>query len=102
MCVGEMRAGVGTRDVDSACGSSGLLCCLREAERKNPCHCAVCWTLFEPGSPGGNPANALGFLSTVAERRAHSILGGAPVLRVLAQKKLPHHGHGRGSRFAPT
>lgn len=75
---------------------------LREAKRENPCHCAVCWTLFEPGSPGGNPANALGFPSASADRPAHRVLGGVPVLRVLAQKKLPHHVHGRGSQLART
>jgi hypothetical protein len=72
----------------------------RDATKRNPCHCAVCWTLFEPGSPGGHPANALGFPSTTVDRPAHGVLGGIPVLRVLAQKKLPHHAHGRGSRYA--
>ena len=72
----------------------------RDATKRNPYHCAVCCTLFEPGSPGGHPANALGFPSTTADRPAHGVLGGIPVLRVLAQKKLPHHAHGRGSRYA--
>jgi hypothetical protein len=92
------KAGAGGTDEGSA--RKSRLGVPREAEKENPYHCAVCYTLFEPGSPGGHPANALGFPSTAAERLAHSVLGGIPVLRVLAQKKLPHHAHGRGSRYS--
>ena len=72
----------------------------RPEEKVNPCHCAVCRALFEPGIPGGDPANALGFPSTTADGPAHRVLGGTPFLRVEAQKKLPHHAHGRGSQIS--
>jgi hypothetical protein len=72
----------------------------RESEKKNPCHCAVCRPLIEPGKPGGVPGNALGFPSAEAGGPAHRVLDGNSFLTVLAQKKSPHHVHGRGSRYS--
>jgi hypothetical protein len=70
-------------------------------KRENPYHCAVCRPLFEPGNcQVGDPANASGFPSTTAAGHAHRVLGGVPILRVEAQKKLPHHAHGRGSQIS--
>ena len=66
---------------DSRAALAGAAFSLGQKER-TPAIVPCASTLFEPGSPGGDPANALGFPSTTAERHAHSVLGGVPVLRV--------------------
>jgi hypothetical protein len=71
-----------------------------EPQKANPYHCAVCRSLIEPGKPGGVPGNALGFPSVETGGSAHCVRDGSSVLWVLAQKKLPHHVHGRGSRHS--